>query len=106
MPLRGKQNEFDNFDVITWWNENSGLFPILANIALKYSSVPKTSVPSERLFSGAGLTVTKKRNRLDSDLVDGLLFLRSTLRQEDRKKVAVQKHQQQSSLSNKRLRNS
>ncbi|KAI9917368.1 hypothetical protein PsorP6_013204 [Peronosclerospora sorghi] len=104
--LQGKQKDFDNFDVIAWWNGNSGLFPILAKIALKYASVPGTSVPAEQLFSGAGLTVTKKRNRLDSDLVDDLLFLRSTLRQEEGKKVAVQKHQQQFSLSNTRLRTS
>ncbi|KAI9916035.1 hypothetical protein PsorP6_007731 [Peronosclerospora sorghi] len=104
--FRGKQKEFDNFDVIALCNGNSGLFPILAKIDLKYSSVPGTSVPAERLFSGAGLTVTKKRNRLESDLVDDLLFLRSTVRQEDRKKVAVQRYQRQSSLCNKRLRTS
>ncbi|KAI9913237.1 hypothetical protein PsorP6_006307 [Peronosclerospora sorghi] len=31
--FRGNQKEFDNFDVITWWNGNSGLFPILAKNA-------------------------------------------------------------------------
>ena len=41
----------------------------------KILSRPSTSVPSERLFSAAGCTVTKDRERLHQDTMDELLFL-------------------------------
>ena len=43
-------------------------------------SIPPTSVESERAFSAAGLFVTKIRNRMGDDILDGLCFLRSYLR--------------------------
>ncbi len=49
----------------------------LQRLAKQFLYRPCTSVPSERLFSAAGLTVTKGRARLDPDTVDELLFLHS-----------------------------
>ena len=54
---------------------NGHHFPHLQKLAKKFLCRPSTSVPSERLFSAAGLTVTKGRARLDPDTVDCLLFL-------------------------------
>jgi len=44
---------------------------------MKYLVVPGTSVPSERLFSKAGETISKTRNRLTGSRVSKLLFLQS-----------------------------
>ena len=62
-------------DPLKWWKMNGHRFPHLQKLAKKFLCRPSTSVPSERLFSAAGLTVTKGRARLDPDTVDCLLFL-------------------------------
>ncbi|KAH3729595.1 hypothetical protein DPMN_055567 [Dreissena polymorpha] len=50
-------------------------YPHLAILSRKLSSVPATSVPSKRVFSAAGATVTKLRASLNSSSVDKLVFL-------------------------------
>jgi hypothetical protein len=59
-----------------WWKEAHTSYPGLARLARRTLCIPATSATSERLFSQAGLTVTKLRNRLSSDNVSMLLFLR------------------------------
>lgn len=66
---------FLDFSPTAWWKINQGRFPRLANLARKYLAIPGTSVPSERVFSAAGLTVNRLRTRLTPDHVDMLIFL-------------------------------
>ncbi|CAL9706522.1 unnamed protein product [Knipowitschia caucasica] len=60
---------------VHWWKTNATRFPRVANLAQKYLAIPGTSVPSERVFSTAGLTVNRLRTRLSPEHVDMLIFM-------------------------------
>ncbi|XP_017544709.1 E3 SUMO-protein ligase ZBED1-like [Pygocentrus nattereri] len=62
-----------------WWKVNEGRFPKLAKLAKRYLCTPGTSVPSERVFSAAGLTVNRLRTRLTPDHVNMLIFLNKNI---------------------------
>lgn len=64
-------------DAIEIWEDMKSLFPTLAKIAMIYLPIVATSVPSERLFSEAGATITQERNRLLGKRLYKLLFLNS-----------------------------
>ncbi|CAH1114768.1 unnamed protein product [Psylliodes chrysocephalus] len=51
----------------------------LKQIAFKYLAVPATSVPSERVFSKAGLVMTDRRNRIKPKNLDCLIFMKSNM---------------------------
>ena len=55
-------------------------YPNLSVMALDILSIPAMSTEPERLFSGAGITVTERRNRLDAETIEALECLKSWLR--------------------------
>ncbi|CAM9520447.1 unnamed protein product, partial [Discosporangium mesarthrocarpum] len=57
-------------DVLVWSSKHQHGFPYPARLAVVHLAIPATSATSERLFSAAGNTVTKTRNRLESEMVD------------------------------------
>ncbi|XP_028405766.1 zinc finger BED domain-containing protein 1-like [Dendronephthya gigantea] len=62
-------------DMLMWWKENEKQYPLVRNLAARVLAAPPTSVPSEQIFSKAGLIVSKKRAALKPAIVDTLLFL-------------------------------
>ena len=60
---------------LLWWKGNNDRFPRLAILARRYLCIPATSVPSERVFSEAGLVVNRLRTRLTPEHVDMLIFM-------------------------------
>jgi len=59
---------------LDFWQKHRVLLDPLFEIAMKYSTIPATSVPSERVFSKAGEILNAKH-------LDILLFLNKNLKQ-------------------------
>ena len=64
-----------SIDPLEWWAVHTTRFPRLALLAKKYLCVPATSVPSERVFSFAGIVVDRRRCQLSHKMIDALIFL-------------------------------
>lgn len=83
------QNEIDKYlkmplsertsSPFQWWEVNSKSFPNLAELAKKYLSAPATTIFSERLFSEAGNVLDDKRNRLNAENCEKLIFMHHNL---------------------------
>ena len=56
-------------DPLKWWNDNKHSFPYLSSLVKRVLYIPATSAPSERVFSGAGLTISNDRARLLHELI-------------------------------------
>ena len=65
---------------LEWWSSAQTRYSKLAQLAKQYLCIPATSVPSERVFSVTGLTVSKLRGSLDLDTVSEILFLHKHLK--------------------------
>ena len=64
-------------NVLEWWSRRENVYPSLSKMAKDFLGTPATSVPAERLFSRAALTITKSRNRLGDDSIRSLMCLNS-----------------------------
>ena len=64
-------------DPLKWWSENG--VKKLAPVARQFLCPPPTSVPSERLFSGAGQIYSDRRSRLHPDKAEMLMFIRTNM---------------------------
>ncbi|KAH7980018.1 hypothetical protein HPB49_012588 [Dermacentor silvarum] len=74
-PLIPRKN-----DHLKYWKEHgASLYPGISKIALRYLPIPATVMPSERMFSSAGNTVTSRRQSLRPGHVEQLVFLHDKL---------------------------
>ena len=64
---------------LEWWSRNSSRFPAVAELAKRYLCIPATSVPAERIFTTAGLTISQQRSSLKPENADILIFLNKNL---------------------------
>ena len=51
---------------------NAYRYPTWASLARDYLAIMASSVSSERAFSAAGITISKRRNRLQGDIVEAI----------------------------------
>ena len=61
--------------IFEWWKVNEPRFPNISKLAKSILCIPATSTASERIFSSAGTTISKKRNCLKPENMDKILFL-------------------------------
>ena len=64
---------------LKWWKENNTRFKVVSYVARRLLCMPATTTSSERVFSTAGLTVTKLRSCLKPKNVDALIFLNKNM---------------------------
>lgn len=66
-------------DPLKWWSDRKKIYPRLYEMVLRRLCVPATSVPSERVFSKAGLVLNTRRTRLTTDKIEKILFIQSNI---------------------------
>ena len=57
-------------------------YPTWRSLARDYLAIMASSVSSESAFSAAGITISKRRNRLEGDIVEALQCLKSLIHQD------------------------
>ena len=62
-------------DLLSWWQIHEKMLPLLSILARRMLCVPATSAPSERVFSIAGLTISKHRTSVQPQHASDLIFL-------------------------------
>ena len=68
--------------LITYYAQEYGRYPTWASLARDYLAIMASSISSERAFSAAGITISKRRNRLKGDIVEALQCLKCLYRQD------------------------
>ena len=64
---------------IDFWKSANTQYPLLSVVAYKLLAIPATSVPSERLFSTAGLVVSKLRASTSPENAAKILVLNKNI---------------------------
>ncbi len=62
-------------DLLTWWRDNCGQFPLMEKVARHYMCICATSCASEWVFSAVGNIVTPLHSCLKPENINMLVFL-------------------------------
>ncbi|KAJ6593319.1 ribonuclease H-like domain-containing protein, partial [Mycena capillaripes] len=74
-PTRPWLNEFNEY-LQARETRNYHRYPVWGSLARDYLAIMASSVSSERVFSSAGITISKRRNCLKGDIVEALQCLK------------------------------
>ena len=75
------QNSLPFNSPTTWWSKHEETYPNLIKWAYNMLSIPAMSAECERVFSGCGLLLEPRRNRLQDNIVEANECLRVWERQ-------------------------
>jgi hypothetical protein len=75
--IRTKLTFSKDESVIQLWRKWSINFPQLSTLAISLFGIPASSATSERIFSASGRILEERRQTLNCDVVDDMLFLRN-----------------------------
>ncbi|XP_075156243.1 uncharacterized protein LOC142229563 [Haematobia irritans] len=67
----------EHFDVIAWWQTNSGRFPLLSRLAFKLLTLPASTLASERILHLAKNFFNDHENSTTPETFSNILFLNS-----------------------------
>jgi hypothetical protein len=94
-----QKHQLNGLTIIEWWalcnffsvhstlrvsdsprQDKASTLPSWTSFARDYLPIMASSIPSEHIFSGTGITITKRRNRLKSDIVKAVQVLKAAYR--------------------------
>ena len=71
--------DFQNFDILAWWKEKEGQFPVLAAMTRDLLTVQASTVALESVFSVSGRVISQRRSRLSPESVEMCICLKDYL---------------------------
>ncbi|GJZ25569.1 zinc finger BED domain-containing protein RICESLEEPER 2 [Tanacetum coccineum] len=79
-----EQEEFNNFDILSWWKGRQSQFPVLSIMARDLLSVQASTVASESAFSLSGRVLSIRRTRLTPASLEMCICLKDHLDAQER----------------------
>ncbi|KAH0405435.1 hypothetical protein KCU89_g55, partial [Aureobasidium melanogenum] len=80
-PTRSRRGRRSRLNVLAWWKAHQATYPVLSQMAFDVLAIPAMSAEVERLFSSAGLVITKRRARTLPDLAEEAQLLKAWLKE-------------------------
>ncbi|KAI3813486.1 hypothetical protein L1987_18211 [Smallanthus sonchifolius] len=74
-----RSEEFENFDILSWWQGKESQYPVLAAMARDLLTVQASTVASESAFSLSGRVLSIRRTRLTPESMDMCICLKDHL---------------------------
>ena len=74
--------EYEDFDALNWWKDNSLKFRHLSKMARDILSIPITTVASESAFCAGGRVLDQYRSSLKPETIQALICMGDWLRQD------------------------